>query len=116
MTIKLPEISFSSFLYVATVAHLIFAVPSFFGILLFDLINIKAALFIYIFFALTGIPLSAAIAWLFAKGSNWKNSIAAITAMCSLPGRIYGSLFGGLLGFHYFNTIGGIIGVVLFTF
>ena len=114
MTTKLPNIPFVSFLYITIIGHLIFAIPAISGILLMNLINIKALFFIIIPIAFISIPIGAAFAWLMAKGSNWVNTSAAITAVCSLPGRFYGILFGGAIGFHLFNTAGGIIVAILF--
>ena len=114
MTTRLPDIPFSSFLYATIVAHLIFIFPIIGGVLLFDLINVKTLFLILALLGLPAIPVSAAFSWLFAKGPNWINTPLAITATCGLPGRMYGILFGGLLGFHFFNSIGGIIGAILF--
>ena len=102
MTTKLPEIPFITFLSVTIAGHLIFAIPAIMGILLFNLMNVKSLFFIFIPIVLISIPISAAFAWLIAKGSNWVNTSAAITAVCSVPGRIYGIFFGGLLGSHFF--------------
>jgi hypothetical protein len=114
MTTKLRDITFSSFLYVTIAGHLIFAVPAIFGVLFLKLMDVKALFFIFVPIALISIPISAAFAWLIARGSNWQNSAAAIKASCGLPGRIYGVLFGGLLGFQLFGTAGGAILAVLF--
>jgi hypothetical protein len=111
---KIPEIPFVSFLYITIAGHLLFAVPAIGGIWLFELLDIKELLFIFTPIILISIPISAVIAWLIAKGSNWVNTSAAITAACSVPGRVYGILFGGLLGFRYFGTSGGIIAAILF--
>jgi hypothetical protein len=116
MTTKLPEIPFITFLSVTTVGHLIFAIPAIMGILLFNLMNVNSLFFIFIPIALISIPISAAFAWLIARGSNWVNTSAAITAVCSVPGRMYGIFFGGLLGSHFFNTAGGIVVATLFYF
>ena len=94
--------------------HVIFAIPAISGILLFKLMEVKALLIIFIPLALLTIPISAGLSWLIAKGSNWVNTAAAITAVCSLPGRIYGVLFGGLLGFHFFSTVGSVILAIVF--
>jgi len=114
VTTESPSVPFSSFLYVTIMGHLIFAVPVIIGILLFNLIDVKALFFILIPIFLISIPISAAFAWLMAKGSNWVNASAAIIAVCSLPGRVYGILFGGLLGFRLFSTIGGVILAIVF--
>ena len=114
MTANSPGIPFSSFLHVTIIGHLIFAIPAISGILLLSLIDIKTLFFILIPILLISIPVSAAFAWLTAKGSNWVNTSAAIMAVCSLPGRVYGIFFGGLLGFHLFGTAGGIIVAILF--
>jgi hypothetical protein len=114
MTTKLPDISFSSFLYATIAGHLIFAVPAIIGVLLLRLMDVKSLFFIFVPIVLISIPISATFAWLIAKGSNWVNTTAAITVACSLPGRVYGILFGGLLGFHFFGTVGGVIVAILF--
>ena len=116
MNNKAQDIPFSSFLFATTAGHLIFAIPTIIGLLLFSLIDAKSLFFIFVPIALISIPISAAFAWLIAKGSNWasKSTIAGVIAACSLPGRIYGILFGGLLGFHLFDTIGGVIVAILF--
>jgi len=114
VTTNSPGIPFSSFLYVTIIGHLIFANPLISGILLLNLTDVKVLIFIFIPIVLISIPISAALAWLMAKGSNWVNIPAAIMAVCSLPGRVYGMFFGGLLGFHLFGTTGGIIGAILF--
>ena len=116
MTTKLPEIPFITFLSVTIAGHLIFAIPAIMGILLFNLMNVNSLYFIFIPIALISIPISAAFAWLIARGSNWVNTSAAITAVCSVPGKMYGIFFGGLLGFHFFNTAGGIVVATLFYF
>lgn len=116
MTTKLPEIPFFTFLSVTIAGHLIFAVPAIMGILLFNLMDVKSLFFIFIPIAIISIPISAVFAWLIAKGSNWVNTSSAITSVCSVPGRIYGIFFGGLIGFHFFNTIGGIVVAILFYF
>ena len=114
MRTKLSDIPFSSLLYVTVAAHLIFAIPAIIGVLLFSLIDVRALFFIFVPIVLICIPISAAFAWLIAKGSNWVNTTEAVTAACSLPGRICGILFGGLLGFRFFGTVGGVIVAILF--
>jgi len=114
VTTNSPGIPFSSFLYVTIIGHLIFANPLISGILLLNLTDVKVLIFIFIPIVLISIPISAALAWLMAKGSNWVNASAAIIAVCSLPGRVYGILFGGLLGFRLFSTIGGVILAIVF--
>jgi hypothetical protein len=109
-----PSVPFSSFLHVTIIGHLIFAIPVISGILLLNLTDVKALFYIFIPIVFISIPINAAFAWLMAKGSNWVNTHAAILAVCSLPGRVYGILFGGLLGFHLFNTTGGTIFAILF--
>lgn len=114
MTINRPDIPFSSFIYATAIGHLVFALPTMVGALLLNLIKSRDLFFIIIPMAIISIPTGAAIVWLMAKGSNWAKTDAFIAASCSVPGRIYPMLFGGLLGFHYFDTIGGIILAVLF--
>jgi hypothetical protein len=118
MKTETQDIPFSTFLYVTTAGHLIFAVPAIIGVLLFSLMDTKSLFFILVPIVLISIAMSAAFAWLIAKGSNWAttSTTAGVTAACSLPGRIYGILFGGLLGFHFFGTVGGIIVAILFYF
>ena len=114
MTTKSSIIPFSSFLYVTIASHLVFAIPAIIGVLLLNLMDIKPLVFIFVPVALISIPISTAFAWLIAKGSNWLHTSAAITSSCNLPGRIYGILFGGLLGFHFFDTMGGVLLSVFF--
>lgn len=113
MTIKSNGVPFSSFSYVTIAGHLIFAIPAIGGIFWLSLIGVRALFFIIAPITLLSIPITAAISWFIAKGSNWMNTSAAITAACSLPGRFYGVLFGGLLGFHLFSKIGILGGVIL---
>ncbi len=113
MTSKSAEIPFFSFLYATFVGNLVFAFPAIGGILLFNLVDIMAVLLILAVITLS-VPVGAAMTWLIAKGSNWANTTAAITASCTVPGHFYGMLFGGLLGFHFFGTAGGVILAVLF--
>ena len=101
MTTKLPNIPLSSFLYVTVEGHLIFTIPAVIGILLLNLMDVRELFFELVPIALISIPISAAFAWFIAKGSNWVNTNAALRASCRLPGKIYGVLFGGLLGFHF---------------
>lgn len=111
---RVEPVPFASFLYAAAAGQLVFAVPAIVGGLLFDLLEGTAALIILVALALISIPIGAAFAWLIAKGSNWVNTPVAMTAVCSLPGRIYGPLFGGLLGFRLFSATGGVVLAVLF--
>ena len=74
---------------------------------------VRSLFLILAIIALPTIPLSAAFAWLIAKGSNWEKTSMAFTVTCGFPMRMYGILFGGLLGFHFFSLVGGIVGVIL---
>lgn len=114
MTTRLPDRPFSSFLYATFLAHLCLLVPFIGGVLLFNIMDVKSLFFLLAMIALPAIPLSATFAWLIAKGSNWKKTSMALTITCGFPMRMYGILFGGLLGFHFFNFIGGVVGVILF--
>jgi hypothetical protein len=114
MTTRLPDVPFSSFLYATLLAHLCLLIPFIGVVLLFKVMDVKSLFLILAIIALPAIPLSAAFAWLIAKGSNWENTSRALTVTCGFPMRMYGILFGGLLGFHFFNLIGGIVGVILF--
>jgi hypothetical protein len=115
-TSKLSGIPFLSFLYAAAAGHIIFAIPAIGGVLILNLTDVKSLFFIFIPIAILSIPISAAFSWLIAKGSNWTNTTSAIIAACSVPGRFYAVLFGGLFGFRLFYTAGGIIFAVLFYF
>jgi hypothetical protein len=42
------------------------------------------------------------------------NTTAAISASCSVPGRFYSALFGGLLGVRIFHSIVGILLLIPF--
>ena len=114
MTTRLPDIPFYSFLYATFLAHLCLIIPIISGVLLFHVIDVKSLFLILAIIALPAIPLSAAFAWLIAKGSNWENTSKALLVTCGYPMRMYGIIFGGLLGYHFFNIVGGIIGVILF--
>jgi hypothetical protein len=114
MTTRLPDVPFSSFLYATFLAHLCLVIPFIGGVLLFKVMDVKSLFLILVILALPAIPLSAAFAWLIAKGSYWKKTSMAFAITCGFPIRMYGILFGGLLGFHFFNLVGGIFGVILF--
>jgi len=114
MTTRLPEVPFSSFLYATFLAHLCLIIPFIGGVLLFNVMDVKSLFLILGILALPAIPLSAAFAWLIAKGSNWEKTSMTFVVICGFPMRMYGILFGGLLGFHFFNFVGGVVGVVLF--
>lgn len=114
MRTKIPDFSFVSFLYVTIIGHLIFAIPVLGGIWLLNLMDVKALFFIIVPIALISIPISAALGWLMAKGSNWVNTSATISGVCGLPGGLYSMLLGSALGFRLFSTTGSIIGAILF--
>jgi hypothetical protein len=114
MTVKVLSVPFSKFIYATLIGHSIFAVPAVVAVILFDLMDVKALFFIILPIALISIPVSASLSYLMAKGSNWANTSTAIMVTCTVPGRFYAVLFGGLLGFRLFNTIGGIVLAVLF--
>lgn len=114
MTTRLPNVPFSSFFYATFLAHLCLIIPFIGGVLLFTVMDVKSLFLILAIIALPAIPLSAAFAWLIAKGSNWEKTSTALTVTCGFPMRMYSILFGGLLGFHFFNLIGGIVGVISF--
>jgi hypothetical protein len=116
MTTRSPEIKFSVFLYITGWGYFVFGIPTIIGILLLGLKSVKSLIFIFIPIALISLPLTAAISWLIAKGSNWLNADKTIIAACSVPGRFFGVFLGGLLGYHYFKEIGGIIFAILFYF
>ena len=113
MTTRLSDVPFSSFFYATFLAHLCLIIPFIGGVLLFSVVDVKSLFLILAIIALPAIPLSAAFAWLIAKGSNWENTSKALLVTCGYPMRMYSVIFGGLLGFHFFNVIGGIIGAVL---
>ena len=114
MTTRLSDVPFSSFFYATFLAHLCLIIPFIGGVLLFSVVDVKSLFLILAIIALPAIPLSAAFAWLIAKGSNWENTSKALLVTCGYPMRMYGMIFGGLVGFHFFNVIGGIIGAILF--
>ena len=116
MTTRLPVVHFSSFLYATFLAHICLIIPFIGGVLLLNVMDVKSLFLILAILALPAIPLSAAFAWLIAKGSNWEKTSMAFTTTCGFPMRMYGILFGGLSGFHFFNLVGGIVGVILFYF
>jgi hypothetical protein len=110
---KVSGVPFSKFLYVTFIGHFTFAVPAVIAVILLNLIKVKPLLFILLPMALISIPISAVLTWLFAKGSNWVNTLGAISVTCSFPGRFYAVFLGGLLGFRVFNVAGGIIFAIL---
>ena len=113
MGVKVTGVPFSKFFYVTMVSHFIFAIPTVIIVILLDLMKVKPLLFILLPIALISIPVSAVLTWLFAKGSNWVNTSGSIMATCSLQGKFYAVLLGGLLGFRILNVAGGIILAVL---
>lgn len=113
MVEKIPEVPFSTFMNITFVGNIIFAAPVVIALILLDLIKIKPLLFIVMPVAGITILVSASLSWFMAKGSNWVNTTPAIVAACSVPARFYAVLFGGLLGFRVFNTVGGIVLAIL---
>jgi hypothetical protein len=96
-------VSFARFCLLVLVEHLAFAIPALVLNLLFDLINPRAAFFVFTFFILA-CPLLGWIGWLDAKGSNWVNTAASMKAAGAFSGQLYGLLLGGFIGSHFFGT------------
>jgi hypothetical protein len=113
MKVSMNRISFTRFFLFSEALHLTIAVPTLSVILLFQLLEMRAALVIFTIFLLSS-PIVSWLSWLMAKGSNWVNTTAAMKAVGGVSGQLYGALVGGLLGGHLFGTVGAIITAVLF--
>ena len=107
------RISFGKFLGFAAIQHVIFALPVFTILVMMQLLPLNAILFLFLPFSGLGIPLSAGLCYLMAKGSNWVNTRGAVMAIGVLPGQTYGVLLGGLLGYHLWAMTGGVIGAII---
>ena len=110
---SLLQVSFTTFFLLASAEHLAFALPSLAIILLLHLLEIQAALFLFLVFIISS-PIAALIAWLIAKGSNWMNTAASIKAIGAMAGQLYGLLLGGLFGARFFSPIGTLLTAGLF--
>ncbi len=106
------RIPFARFFLLVLTEYLAFAIPVLGMLVLLDLLELRTALFMFTFFVLSS-PILSLIAWLFAKGSNWVNTAAALKTPGSL-GQLYGLLLGGLLGSHFFGTVGAVLMAVGF--
>ena len=109
---SLPAIPYRKFLKLAVIEHAVFALPVLSILLIVQAIPFYAVLLFLFAISILGIPLSAGITWLIAKGSNWVNARAAIIANGIYPGQVYVMLLGGMVGFRQWGVIGGIISAV----
>ena len=116
MSIPPREIPFSTFLYATLIANLVYGIPTIGAFLLFDLMDTRAVLLIFLFVAAIKIPLTAALAWLIAKGSNWVNSYTCMVVACAVPAAFYGVMLGGGIGIRLFGALGGGIGGAILMF
>jgi hypothetical protein len=107
-------IPFARFFILVLAEHLAFAIPTLGILLLFQLLELKVALFLFTIFVLS-LPITGLIAWLIAKGSNWANTGAALKAAGGVSGQPYGLLMGGFLGSHFFGTVGALLMAVGFV-
>jgi hypothetical protein len=115
MTEKLPDIPFSLFVNMSVVGHFIFAVPAISSILFIKVMDVTTSLCVFFPIIILSIFISATFTWLIAKGSNWENTPIAIKTLCALP-SIYGGLFGGVIGSHFFGTLGSLLLAIVFVF
>ena len=113
MTEKSPDIPFSSFVNVSVVGHFIFAVPAISSILFLKVMDAIASLCVFFPIIITSIFVGAAFTWLMAKGSNWENTPIAIKTLCALL-SIYGGIFGGVIGSHFFGALGSLLSAIVF--
>ena len=111
MATRLPGTPFRVFLQVALVGHLVYFVPTLTAFLLFDPQPVWVV--ILTAHAVVTIPLSTALAWLIARGSNWANTSMAMTLIGSVPAIFYCLLLGGVLGFRLFGARGSWVGGIL---
>ena len=108
------QIPASSFFVITLVGHLIFAIPAIIIILVLELLQVKALLFIALPTMLIFVPGGAYFSWLMAKGSNWVNTRTAVIASSVFSGRFFSVLVGGLLGYRLYGIIGGVLFVIPF--
>lgn len=107
------RIPFARFFLLVLTEHLAFAIPVLGMLVLLDLLELRTALFMFSFFVLSS-PILSLISWLFAKGSNWVNTAAALKTAGGVSGQLYGLLLGGLLGSYFFGTVGALLMAVGF--
>jgi hypothetical protein len=105
------SIPFKRYFLFAEAVHLAFAIPALCSIWLLQLLGTKAAIVIFTMFLLSSL-IASWMTWMIAKGSNWANTAAAMKTASSVAGQLYGTLAGGLAGWHFFGK--GIVMLVLF--
>jgi len=112
---QLPSaITFPTVLLLVLTEHVAFAFPALIIILAFNLIDPRAALFIYSIFTLLNVPVVSWITWLIAKGSGWVNTVPAIKVAGIMAGQFFGFFLGALIGVRLLDTMWGILGGILF--
>jgi hypothetical protein len=79
------NISYSAFLEIVLVEHLIFMIPVLGMLLLFNLAKPLVIWPLVILYILP-IPINALFTWLIAKGSNWVNLPVSVKASGAIPG------------------------------
>ena len=108
------QVPLSTFFVITIISQLVFTIPAVIIILVFNLLQLEAFLFIALPTILISIPIGAYFSWLMAKGSNWVNTKAAVVVSSIFPGRFFGVLLGGLLGYRFYGMIGGALFIILF--
>ena len=114
------DISLGKFLRLTLIGHALFSLPVVITLVLLELLSISGLVILSVFFSVIGIPLSAGISYLVARGSsislemNERRYSALMITSGILPGQIYGAFFGGVLGYHFDDRVGGVIGAILF--
>jgi hypothetical protein len=111
-----PAIPLSTFFVITIVGQLVFTIPAIMIVLVFKLLQFDALLFIALPTIIIAIPVIAYFSWLLAKGSNWVNTKSAVIVSCIFPGRFFGVLVGGLLGYRLYGIVGGALLTILFFF
>lgn len=113
------EISFGKFLRIIIIEHAIFALPILTVLVVFQSLPLDALPYFLLLFSVLGIPISAGIIYLIARGSSndlLMNSYRRSAQLAGgvFPGQLYGVLFGGLMGNSFWDTAGAIAGGTIF--
>jgi hypothetical protein len=95
------------------IEHGIFAIPVLVLFVLLQRLPLNFFLILFVIFSGLGIPFSAGMAYMIAKGSNWINTRTSVIALGVFPGQIYGFLFGGSVGYYIWNSAGGVVGAII---